>query len=324
MSPKITVLMPAYNAGKYIAEAIRSVLDQSFADFELLIVDDGSSDNTLEIILGFADPRIRLLTQVNTGVAAALNTGLAAAKGVYIARFDADDICLPERLSRQSLFLDGHPSYLVTGSDAEYISENGEHLFDFRCPGHSHKEILKNLYRICPFIHSGVMYRKLPVLEAGGYSPLAHNFEDYFLWVRLASRGENRTGGKFSNLPESLIKVRINPDSVTIDEKWRGRQFRRLKKEIIRRGVITEAEGAELLTIIRRQEVRKVKEGAYHALCGKKFLADNYHPSKARWHVSRAIHANPMRMDNYAILVVSFLPEKFIKWLYRRIPGKIY
>jgi glycosyltransferase involved in cell wall biosynthesis len=317
MSPKITVLMPAYNAGKYIAEAIRSVLGQSYADFELLIVDDGSSDNTLEVILGFSDPRIRLLTQVNKGVAAALNTGLEAAKGIYIARFDADDICLPERLGRQALFLDGHPAYVVTGSDAEYIAADGQHLFDFRCPGHSHQEILKNLYRVCPFIHSGVMYRKLPVLEAGGYSPLAHNFEDYFLWVRLVR------WGKYSNLPESLIKVRINPDSVTIDEKWRGRHFRRLKKEIIQRGMITEKEGAELLAIIRRQETRPVKEGAYHALCGKKFLADNYHPARARWHVSRAIHANPLRWDNYAILVVSFLPEKLIKWLYRKIPGNI-
>jgi glycosyltransferase involved in cell wall biosynthesis len=310
MNPKVTVLMPAYNAGKYIAEAIRSVLGQSFADFELLIVDDGSSDNTLGVIHGFADPRIRLLVQENNGISMALNTGLKAAKGVYIARFDADDICFPQRLAQQVIFLDGHPSYLVVGSDAEYISENGEHLFNFRCIGHSHREIEENLYRHCPFIHSAVMYRKEAIVQAGGYSSYAHNFEDYLLWVQLLQRG------KCCNLPEPLIKVRINPASVTIDEKWRGRRFRQLKWSIIQKKTITEEEGGELLAIIKSQETQKIKQGAYHALCGKKLLADNYHPEKARWHVTRAIRANPLRLDNYAMLAVSFLPPGWIKWLH--------
>jgi len=311
MIPRVTVLMPAYNAGKYIAEAIRSVLGQSFADFELLIVDNGSSDNTRDVIRSFADPRIRLLVQGNRGISVALNTGLKAAKGIYIARFDADDICFPERLARQVVFLEGHPAYLIIGSDAEYISENGEHLFNFRCAGHSHREIMENLYRHCPFIHSGVMYRKEAILRVGGYSLLAHNFEDYLLWVQLLK------WGKCCNLPEPLLKVRINPASVTIDEKWRGRRFRQLKRDIIQKGCITKEEGDELLAIIKSQETRKIKQGAYHALCGKKLLADNYHPAKARWHVSKAIHANPLRLDNYAMLAISFLPPRWIKWLHR-------
>ena len=317
MNPKVTVLMPAYNAGKYIAEAIRSVLGQSFTDFELLIVDDGSSDNTLGVIHSFADPRIRLIIQEKKGISQALNTGLAAARGLYIARFDADDICFPQRLARQVVFLDGHPAYLVTGSDAEYISENGEFLFNFSCKGHAHREILENLYQYCPFIHSAVMYRKEAILRAGGYSAHAHNFEDYLLWVQLLK------WGKCNNLPEPLIKVRINPASVTIDEKWRGRRFRQLKQDIIQKGAVTKEEGDELLAIIRSQETRKIKLGAYHALCGKKLLADNYRPAKARWHVTRAIHANPLRLDNYAMLAISFLPPGWIKWLHRRTPRKI-
>src|ERR1700754_2088364 len=93
--PKITVLMPAYNAGKYIGEAIESVLEQTFTDFELLIVNDGSTDNTAAIIQSFTDPRIVLIQQPNLGVAAALNNGLKHARAEYIARFDADDICYP-------------------------------------------------------------------------------------------------------------------------------------------------------------------------------------------------------------------------------------
>src|SRR5258707_5340929 len=168
MPPKVTILMPACNAEKYIAEAILSVLEQSYADFELLIVDDGSSDDTSAVVRQFEDPRIRLLNQRKEGISAALNAGLNAARGVYIARFDADDICFPRRLERQVLFLDGHPAYLVVGSDAEYISENGEHLFHFRCTGHTNREIIGNLYRYCPFIHSAVMYRKEAILRMGG------------------------------------------------------------------------------------------------------------------------------------------------------------
>jgi hypothetical protein len=160
------------------------------------------------------------------------------------------------------------------------------------------------------------MYRKEAIIRAGGYSPLAHNFEDYLLWVNLAS------AGKGCNLDEALIRVRINPASATIDERWRGRRFIRLKRQIIRRGSITEKESAELLAIIKKQETKKIKEGAYHALCGKKFLRENYRPAKARWHVTRAIHAHPLRLDNYAILAASFLPPALIKWLRRMGGGK--
>lgn len=309
MNPKVTVLMPAYNAEKYIAAAVQSVLDQTFTDYELLIVDDGSFDDTVGVIRRFSDARIRLIRQEQGGVSAALNRGLQHAKGDYICRFDADDICFPHRLARQVFFLDGHPDYLIVGSDAEYISEDGEHLFNFICAGHTHEEILDGLYRFCPFIHSAVMYRKEPILQMGGYSLLAHNFEDYLLWVRLL------TLGRCYNLDEALIRVRINPASATIDEKWRGRRFNGLKQQIIRRGSITEKESAELLSIIKKQETKKIKEGAYHALCGKKFLQENYQPARARWHVSRAIHAHPLRLDNYAMFAVSYLPPGLIRWL---------
>ena len=106
---RVTVLMPAYNAGSYIAEAIRSVLAQSFTDFELLIVNDGSTDNTGRIIRSFTDSRITVIDQANQGIAAALNTGLSKAKAPYIARFDADDICLPGRLQNQFDFLSYTP-----------------------------------------------------------------------------------------------------------------------------------------------------------------------------------------------------------------------
>ncbi|HMK27963.1 MAG TPA: glycosyltransferase family A protein [Chitinophagaceae bacterium] len=309
---KVTVLMPARNAEKYIAEAMRSVLEQDFTDFEFLILNDGSTDDTANIIKQFGDRRIRLIEQPGQGIAITLNKGLQEARGRYIARFDADDICFPGRLQKQVKFLDENMDHVLTGCDAEYISENGEHLFNFSCTGHSHQEIMNKLYVNCPFIHSGVMYRKEMVLKAGGYSPDAHNFEDYLLWIQLAKYG------RYSNLPEQLIKVRFNPNSATIDEKWRGHRFRKLKRNIIRRGIITKEEGEELQAIIKNQDGQKFKEGAYYALCGKKFLLDNHQPAKARSHLAKAIRHYPLRFDNYVLYMLSYFPGSFINWLNRK------
>lgn len=315
--PQITVLMPAYNAGKYIREAITSVLLQSFRDFELLVVNDGSTDDTLSIALSFHDPRVIVINKEHAGIASALNTGLKLASAPYVARFDADDICLPNRLGVQLDFLHDHPEYVLVGSDAEYILENGDFLFSFKCIAHSDEEVKNKLYVYCPFIHSSVMYRREDVIQAGGYNIHAHNFEDYLLWTNLAKLG------KMQNLREPLLKVRLNAASATIDEKWRGERFRQLKRQATTRGSITEEEGNELFEIIRRQDVRKIKEGAYHALCGKKFLANNYQPKKARNHVRKAINIKPLRLDNYLLYAVSYFPAPLIAWLHKQSPNRL-
>ena len=315
--PMITILMPAFNARKYIRAAIDSVLQQSFTAFELVIVNDGSTDDTKEIIETFTDPRIRLLNQPHGGVSGALNTGLAVAKGKYIARFDADDICYADRLEKQFVFLEMNPAYVIVGSDADYMMENGEYLFHFSCIGHEHDDLLDKLYFYCPFIHSSVMYLKEAVLKAGGYSPAAHNFEDYLLWTQLTQYG------KLYNLPETLIRIRFNPASVTIDEKWRGQRFRELKRNAIKRGSITEKESAEIFSIIQKQNTKRIKEGAYYALCTKKLLTDNYQPARAREYAMKAIRVNPLRPDSYALWVLSFFPKSFIQWLHQQSPNKL-
>jgi len=311
ITSKVTVLMPVYNAGKYVAEAIRSVLQQSFKDFQLLIINDGSTDNTEAIIRSFQDERIHLINQCHKGIAAALNKGLSKAESVYIARFDADDICFTQRLEQQVSFLDTHDNYVTVGCEAEYISEDGQHLFNFKCIGHTHDEIIEKIYSFCPFIHSSVMYRKDAVINAGGYCERAHNFEDYFLWIKLLKHG------KFYNLPQQLVRIRFNPASVTIDERWRGRIFRKMKREIISKGSITEQEGSDLFNIIKSQDFRNIKEGSYYALCGKKFLLDNHQPRKARPLFSKAIRSYPYRWDNYMFYMLSFFPPAIVNWLYQ-------
>jgi glycosyltransferase involved in cell wall biosynthesis len=309
--------MPAYNAGKYIGEAIASVLEQSFTDFELLIVNDGSTDDTVKIIRSFNDPRIVLFSQENKGIAQALNFGLSHARASYIARFDADDICLPNRLKIQYDFITTYPEYSVIGSAAEYMDADGHYIFTHHPEGHLNEEIQQLKYSVCPFIHSSVFYKKEAVVNNGGYNEHAYTYEDHFLWVNILKHE------KACNLSQALIKVRLNPESITIDEKWRTRKFRSIKYSTLKNRSITEAEGNELYEIGGKQYSPKIKEGAYYALCGKKFLLNNYQPEKARLNVVRAISLHPLRLDNYLLYTVSYFPEKFITWLHRISPGKL-
>ena len=312
-NPKITVLMPAYNAGKYIGEAITSVLEQSFTDFELLIINDGSTDNTVKIIRSFHDPRIVLISQDNKGVASALNVGLASARAPYIARFDADDICYHNRLKIQYDFITTYPEYSIIGSAADYMDAEGHFIFTHHPEGHLNEEIQQLKYSICPFIHSSVFYKKEVVVNNGGYNEHAYTYEDHFLWVNILKNE------KACNLSQALIKVRLNPESITIDEKWRTRKFRSIKYSTLKKRSITASEGIELYQIGGKQYSPKIKQGAYYALCGKKFLLNNYQPEKARLNVIRAISLHPFRLDNYLIYTVSYFPERFINWLHRKI-----
>jgi len=310
-NPKVTVLMPAYNAERYIAEAISSVLQQSFADFELLIINDGSTDGTERIIRSFKDQRIVLVSQHNKGVSAALNLGLKLARAAHIARFDADDVCHSNRLKIQYEFITTFPEYSIIGSTADYIDADGHFMFTHHLAGHLNEEIQQLKYSVCPFIHSSVMYKKDLVVNYGGYNEHAYTYEDHFLWANILAHE------KACNLSQPLIKVRLNPESVTIDERWHSRKFLSIKYSTLKNRRITKAEGEELQLISEKSHSPRMKEGAYNATCGKKFLLNNYQPQKARVYVARAISLHPLRFDNYLLYTLSYLPEKLINWLHK-------
>ncbi len=315
--PAITVLMPACNAGGYIAEAIESVLAQTFTSFELLIINDGSTDETEAVLQQFTDSRIRVIHQSNTGIAAALNTGLTLATAPYIARFDADDYCMPQRLEKQYAFLQTHPDYVIVGCDADYTGEGGEYVFTYRLPAHTDEEIRQLPLWICPFIHSGVMYRKQAVMDAGGYDVHAHSFEDHLLWHKVLAIG------KGYNLSAVLLRVRLNPQSVTIDEQWRPAAFIQLKHTALREGSVSAAAGRQLLALLASQENGRLKEGAYHSLLAKKYLWDNHQPAKARVALRLLLRQYPTRVQGYGLYLLSYLPERWIRWLYERRTKKI-
>lgn len=313
---RVTVLMPAYNTAKYITEAIDSVLGQTFIDFELLIVDDGSTDDTVSKIRKYKDSRIRLIECSHQGIANALNKGLEEAKGFYIARFDADDVCYPNRLQIQYDFMQSNPSYILSGSEADYMDMNGEYVCTLKYQGYSDAEIRNLDPSVCPFSHVTVMYHKDEVIASGGYDNNAFTFEDHLLWLKLIKQG------KVCNLKQSLVKVRFNPESVTIDEKWRSRSFRKIKHACLRKGAIAQEEGDRLRQTVKEQDFDKMKKAAYYSLIAKKYLWDNHDPAKARGCLEKLIGYYPGKPRAYFLYLLSFLPRKMVYFIYRNRPNR--
>ena len=316
---KISVLMPAYNVENFIGEAIQSVLDQSLKDFELIIINDGSTDATEKVIRSFSDERIVLKNQNNAGIAAALNTGLYMAKAEYIVRFDADDICYTHRLVKQYQFMIENPHYVIAGCAADYIDQSGEYVFTHYPSATTDHEIRKSIHRTCPFIHSGVIFKKQFVLKHGGYNEHAHSFEDHLLWQALIKEG------KAMNFSEPLIQVRLNPESITVDEQWRPKEFHRIKNKVITENRISKEEGVALLQIIQDQNNSRLKESAYYSLLAKKFLWNNHQPEKARANLTKVIAKNKFHWKSYCFYLLSYLPASILQKGYKYLkPQPVY
>jgi glycosyltransferase involved in cell wall biosynthesis len=202
-SPIVSVVMSVYNGGSYLADAIDSILQQSFTDFEFIIVNDGSSDDSTNIINSFAkkDQRIKVLEQENQGLVASLNRGIRESAGQYIARQDADDRSALERLAKQVAFLQQHPHVVIIGSGIQVMDNEGKIL-------HQHKVLLKDpelrqeLLIRSPFAHGSVVFKRQAAMDAGLYDAETWPAEDYDLWLRLSKYGE------LANLDECLYIYR--------------------------------------------------------------------------------------------------------------------
>ena len=211
MNPKISVIMSAYNAEKYVVECIESVLRQTFSDFEFIIVNDFSLDKTSEILNFYSsnDSRIKIINNTeNIGLTKSLNIALKESKGEYIARMDADDISMPERFQKQFDFLESNKDHVLVGSWMKIIDENGEEIDEWESEV-SNEKIKEKLIRYNPLVHSSIMMRSNPLKKIEGYNEGWRYAQDYELYFRLSH------AGKFSNLPDYLIKGRLSKKSIT-------------------------------------------------------------------------------------------------------------
>jgi glycosyltransferase involved in cell wall biosynthesis len=207
--PEVTVLMAVYNGGPLLAQAVDSILAQSFTDFEFLIVDDGSTDGAVDALHAIADARLRFVRNPrNLGLTVALNLGLGLARAPLIARMDADDVSMPNRLQRQVETFRLRPSLGLLGSWAEIIDVFGRFAGQIQLPV-KHEDIARAILRDNVFVHPSVMVRADVLREIGGYPVEFSVAQDYAMWVRIVLRHE------VANLPETLVKYRIHSDQVS-------------------------------------------------------------------------------------------------------------
>lgn len=208
-NPTVSVIMPVRNGARTVRAAIGSVLNQSFTNFEIVVVDDGSNDETPQILRQMAhDPRLRPVRQEPGGITSALNHGLRQARGRYIARLDADDTAYPHRLAAQVRAMDRDPSLVVLGSAVDVVNEAGSRIGRIAYP-RSNRALRRQLRFRNPFVHSSIVMRSDAVCQVGGYRRAFELAEDYDLWLRLAQVG------RIGNLKASLGAYCISAGSLS-------------------------------------------------------------------------------------------------------------
>jgi glycosyltransferase involved in cell wall biosynthesis len=211
----LTVVMPLYNVGPYVAEAVRSVLAQTYGEFALHVIDDGSEDDSLAVARGAAgnDPRVRVTSQANRGIANVMNAAVEEVRTEWVACMHGDDVMLPRRLERQVAFVSQHPDVEVTSSIVDWIDERGRVVGRSRSDLTTRKEVEKKLAGggCVAFPHPAVMFRKSAVLAAGGYRQDFWPAEDTELWNRVADRGP-----VVRVQPEVLLKYRLHGNSASM------------------------------------------------------------------------------------------------------------
>lgn len=206
MPPRVSVLMPVYNGARYLTIAVQSILAQSLRDFEFIVVDDGSTDDTASLLATFSDLRLRVFRIDHAGLVAALNAGYAQATGIYLARMDADDISHPHRLARQAEYLDVNPDVDVVTCISDLLDDQGQVVG--RSGGGVGSDMLLELASGNGIVHGSVMMRRTSLPPPPLY-PRAP--EDYWLWVAMA-----RSGKRFVCLPQSLYGFREHPERYSL------------------------------------------------------------------------------------------------------------
>lgn len=208
-SPRVSVVIPVYNRAHYVRTAIDSILAQTFTDFELLVIDDGSSDNTCDVVHSYADPRVQLIrNEENLGIPVTRNRGLALARGEYMAILDSDDYAYPKRLAKQVAFLDAHPDHVVVGAWAAWMDSDGQPLKKVkRRPVNAEDAAATLIFRSC--LQQSAVMGRTEVLRRYGYREDFDMSSDFELWVRLAEHH------KIANLAEPLVSYRVHGGRTT-------------------------------------------------------------------------------------------------------------
>lgn len=257
-TPRITVLIPVYNRERYIAAAVDSVLAQSFTDFELLIVDDGSTDRSMEIVSSYTDSRIRIeRSPSNKGGPWARNRGLDLARGEYVAMLDSDDTAAPERLARQVTFLDAHPSYALVGTGKQTMDASGARIKGFKPRPVTAAAIKAQLFFRCCIAQTSIMARTA-IMRRYRYDERFVVSQDFELFARLSH------AYPLANLPEALVSFRCHDAHVSSDrERVTSYQLIILKQQIETLGITPTADDVQRHFMLSRSRSWFVPDALY-------------------------------------------------------------
>lgn len=293
--PRVSVLMPVYNGEEYLEEAADSILTQTFTDFEFLIMNDGSTDHTGELLdrLAARDDRIRVFHRSNRGIIETLNEMLDLARAELIARMDADDVAMPERFARQVHYLDEHPKCVLLGTAMVLIDPDGHDIIARSFPT-THEEIDKALLNgATPYCHPAMMFRRKDVLEIGGYDRDDLHAEDLGLFLRLGEVG------RMANLPDPLFKHREHFGKVGVKHtRIQGETTRRLLIDAHQRRGLTPPDS------IRRMAFNPLSPAEKHRNWTRWALADG-NVATARRHALAAFRLEPFSRSTWKLLIGS-------------------
>jgi GT2 family glycosyltransferase len=309
MSPVVSVAMCVYNGQRHVAEAVESILGQTFTDFEFIIINDGSTDGTADILAGYDDPRLRVITQVNQGLTLSLNRALELCRGHYVARMDADDVSLPRRLEHQVAWLENHPRLGALGTAVWVIDDWGKVV-----PEEGQLETITGVEAVArhlieghnALIHGSVTMRREAVERVGSYREEFEYSQDYDLWLRIMEHYE------VDNLPQVLYHWRASVGSTTALAVLRHEHYHALALECAhcRRAGKPEPPLARLPTSSREQAIGHVNNAKLHLRLGE-FDA-------ARTEVRRAL-ANDWRCGPAWGLFLMMLPGNRFAWRGRQL-----
>jgi glycosyltransferase involved in cell wall biosynthesis len=311
--------MAVYNAGRFLREAIVTVLKQTYRDFELIVIDDSSSDDSLSIIQTLGDPRIRIIRHhANVGAALSRNDGLMAARGEFVAIMDADDVCAPTRLERQVAFLEAHPEVGLVGCGVyDNIDASGEVLWTSVLP-EDNETIQRTLTERWCFLHPSIMFRKTLQELVGGYRTAFEPAEDHDFILRLLEHSEAR------NLPERLVSYRLNPQGLSVIGHQYINELGAIAMQLARRRRSGQPEDldAEMTRVLELKQRRKATRGLLGTLQVWRdsfYAADRYYGfgcrelyagdlERARRCFVQSLRTNSMFAKSWIGFVLSHMP----------------
>ena len=310
--PAVSVILTAYNSSDFIADSIQSVLDQSFQDFELIVVDDGSTDHTWSLVNSFDNEQIRPFQKENGGAAAGRNFGIEQARSGLIAILDSDDLAHPTRLEKQVEFMHKQADHVCVGSQARAVDTDGDFIYNIEVPLND-TEIKKHLPDM-PFVHPSIMFRKEAFKKVGGYFEYMPLAEDRVMLNKLSVHG------LMANLEEELIDYRIVPGSSSSRNKKDITKFELIITHAIENDSINKEQEEYMHQRMKGRSLTS-KRFDYHVFIGKKYLWNSFITSKARKNFIQAIQIKPYVLTSYIFLFMTILPSKWVKYAYTRLKG---